>query len=164
MTDFWRRCNFCKKEIPFSSPYYVCSVSTCNHKRTGLVFCSVSCWDGHAGPARHRDAWAVEEVSPAREEADKPMPAHTAAAPVPQTPRPDAAAPETDILVVVSKVKQYIRDRSGFNTSASTMDVLTRRILQICDAAIRHAEAEGRKTVMDRDVPAISILEKISHQ
>ena len=60
----WRRCSTCKAEIGFGRPYFACSVSTCNRKRTGLVFCSVDCWDAHLPTARHREAWAVEKVAP----------------------------------------------------------------------------------------------------
>jgi len=34
----WRPCSACKQPIALGTPYYVCSVSTCNRKRTGLVF------------------------------------------------------------------------------------------------------------------------------
>ncbi len=60
----WQRCSTCKSEIGFGKKHFVCNVSTCNRKRTGLVFCSVECWDAHLPTARHRDAWAVEKVSP----------------------------------------------------------------------------------------------------
>jgi len=60
----WRRCSTCKSDIGFGKKHFVCSVSTCNRKRTGLAFCSVECWDAHLPTARHRDAWAVEKVSP----------------------------------------------------------------------------------------------------
>ncbi len=56
-----------------------------------------------------------------------------------------------DVLVVVSKLKKYIREKSGFNTSGSVAEALTARIKQLCDQAIDSAKNEGRKTVMDRD-------------
>ena len=61
----WKKCSFCKKPIAFGVTYTVCSVSTCNRKRTGLQFCSLYCWDAHLGESRHRDAWAEEKTSPA---------------------------------------------------------------------------------------------------
>ena len=64
MPDAWKRCSTCKKDIAFGSLYYVCSVSTCNRKRTALFFCSVECWEEHLPLARHREAWAVEETAP----------------------------------------------------------------------------------------------------
>ncbi len=62
--NYWRKCNMCKTPIGFNTIYQVCSVSTCNRKRTGLVFCTVDCWDDHLGMARHRKAWAEEKTSP----------------------------------------------------------------------------------------------------
>ncbi len=61
---FWGRCSTCKKGIPFAAKYFLCSVSTCKHPRTGLRFCSVDCWDAHLPLARHREAWAEEAVAP----------------------------------------------------------------------------------------------------
>ena len=60
----WRHCTGCKKLIGFRTTYYTCSVSTCNRKSTEFVFCSVPCWDAHLPTMRHREAWAVENVSP----------------------------------------------------------------------------------------------------
>jgi hypothetical protein len=65
---FWKKCSTCKKPIPYASKYWNCSVSTCNRKRTALVFCSVSCWDAHIGLLRHRDSWAEENIAPTIEE------------------------------------------------------------------------------------------------
>ena len=56
-----------------------------------------------------------------------------------------------EILVVVSKVKQFIRNQSGFNTSASAVEALTQIVEKECLKAIEKARGEGRKTVMDRD-------------
>ena len=65
---YWRRCNSCKKEIGYGALYWVCNVSTCNRKRTGLVFCEVSCWDAHVPMMNHRETWAEERRAPNREE------------------------------------------------------------------------------------------------
>ena len=58
----------------------------------------------------------------------------------------------SDLLVVASKVKQYIKDKSQMSTAATTLVRLTEIIKSVCDQAITHAQAEGRKTVMDRDI------------
>jgi hypothetical protein len=58
-----------------------------------------------------------------------------------------------DVLVVVSKVKKYIRDRSGMNTSDAVAEALGAHVRKVCDDAIRNAVRDGRKTVLDRDVP-----------
>ena len=95
----WRRCSSCKKEIGFTTTYWVCNVSTCNRKRTGLVFCTTSCWDVHLPLMNHREAWAEERRAPTREawrreqEAEQksgvapPAAAREHAAPAPAKPR-----------------------------------------------------------------------------
>jgi hypothetical protein len=57
-----------------------------------------------------------------------------------------------DILVVASKVKKFVRDKSGFNTSAEILDVLSQRVENLCLAAIEKAKADGRKTLKGRDL------------
>lgn len=56
-----------------------------------------------------------------------------------------------ETLVVVSKVKQFIKNNSGMNTSDSAKHALTEIIEKECRKAIERAKADGRKTVMDRD-------------
>lgn len=56
-----------------------------------------------------------------------------------------------EVLVVASKIKNYIRAQSTMNTSAAVMEVLSSKIRGLCDQAIAHAKSENRKTVMDRD-------------
>jgi histone H3/H4 len=56
-----------------------------------------------------------------------------------------------DVLVVASKVKNYIRGKSGMNTSAAVMQILSEKIRLLCDQAMNTAKSDGRKTVMDRD-------------
>ncbi len=58
---------------------------------------------------------------------------------------------EKEILIVASKLKNYIRNKSGMNTSAAVVDVLSDKIRDLCDHAIETAKQDGRKTVMDRD-------------
>jgi histone H3/H4 len=58
---------------------------------------------------------------------------------------------EKEILLVVSKVKKYIRSVSGMNTAGSVAPALSDIIRHLCDQAIEKAKADGRKTVMDRD-------------
>ena len=56
-----------------------------------------------------------------------------------------------EVLVVASKLKNYIKGKSGMNTSAAVMEALSAKIRQLCDQAVENAKREGRKTVMDRD-------------
>lgn len=56
-----------------------------------------------------------------------------------------------DVLIIASRLKEYVTARADFNTSASVMDVLSDYVRVITDRAIDNARAEGRKTVLDRD-------------
>lgn len=158
----WKRCSTCKRDIPFGSPYFSCNVSTCNRRGTDFAFCSVACWDGHVPVLRHRESWAVEEKAPTAEEwarrqresverearaSQRPA---TGSSPAP-TPPPRTGELPRDVLVVVSKLKLYIRAASGMNCSDGVVDVLSERLRTLCDQAIEHARAAGRKTVLDRD-------------
>jgi len=70
-----------------------------------------------------------------------------------QTPETENSTESSgEILVVASKVKAYIRSKSGMNTSASTIEALSERVRKICDQAILHAQGQKRKTVMDKDI------------
>lgn len=157
---FWRKCSSCKKPIGLGEKYYVCSVSTCNGQRTGYVFCSVPCFERHLPAARHKDAGAVEKIAPMT----PPPTAETEAAKTPNrvfatakpagaaSASPSATAPTPkEVLVIASRLKDYIQARSEFNTSQSVMDVLSEHLRAVCDRAIDNARADGRKTVMDRD-------------
>ncbi|MBI2082454.1 MAG: hypothetical protein HYT76_02700 [Deltaproteobacteria bacterium] len=62
----------------------------------------------------------------------------------------------SDLLVVASKIKKYIKEKSQMSTAASTLNVLSEIIKGVCDKAITNAQSDGRKTVMDRDVPQSS--------
>ncbi len=62
----------------------------------------------------------------------------------------------SDLLVVTSKVKQYIREKSQMNTSSNSLSALSEIVKAACDKAIEHARTENRKTVMDRDVSPTS--------
>jgi len=60
---------------------------------------------------------------------------------------------DQDMLVVVSKMKKYIKDRSGMNCGDAVADLLSEHLRAICDEAIRAAARNERKTVLERDVP-----------
>lgn len=145
----FRKCSSCKKDILIGSTYYVCSVSTCRGNATNYAFCSISCWDAHIPVERHRgdSAGAIEKTAVAEAPAKEGARRIIAGSPAPKA----SGAGEDDVLVVVSKVRKYIQDRSGMNTSASVYDLLTEQIKRACDLAIDEARTQGRKTVMDRD-------------
>lgn len=56
-----------------------------------------------------------------------------------------------DVIVVVSKLKDYIRSAAGMNTAGNVASALSSKIRALCDQAIENARKDGRKTVMDRD-------------
>ena len=62
-------------------------------------------------------------------------------------------AVDRDVLIVVSKMKKYIKDRSGMNCGDAVAGALSDHVRAICDEAIRAAARDERKTVLDRDVP-----------
>jgi len=166
--EVFRQCTTCKKPIAFGADYLQCSVSTCNRNKLAQFFCTLPCWDAHLPEARHRDAWAEPMKAPTleafrkeqqeeqdretrvaaressmSEEADKRRRIIGAGAPSEELPQ--------EVLVVVSKLKAYVKARSGMNTSDGVVDVLSAKIRKLCDAAIEVAQADGRKTVLDRD-------------
>ena len=166
----WRRCSACKKPIALGAVYWACNVSTCNQKRTALCFCNVSCWEVHLPGANHREAWAVEKRAPKTPEAAEATPRASvddlargpsqrpgtgvrrlvrSTAPTPPKP---AAAPE-EVLIVASRLKDYVRARSGYNTSDRVLEPLSEIVRRIADQAIENARRDGRMTVLDRDVP-----------
>lgn len=57
-----------------------------------------------------------------------------------------------DVLVVTSKVKKFIKEKGQMNTSAETVAVLSDAIERLCQKGIEAAKADGRKTVMARDI------------
>ncbi|HUJ60780.1 MAG TPA: hypothetical protein VLX92_19895 [Kofleriaceae bacterium] len=179
MAETWLKCSACKNPIPFNATHWVCSVSTCNRARTRLVFCTVSCWDSHVAMLRHRDSWAVEAKAPTKDAWERELAANP---PEPAPTRPPTApggtpvvrrvvgdaSPSTaaaiegnvqlaevtdkDVLIVVSKMKKYIRDRSGMNCGDAVAEILSDHVRALCDDAIRAAGRDDRKTVLERDV------------
>lgn len=161
--SYWRNCSQCKKELAYKAPYYECSVSTCSRKRTGYVFCSILCWEAHVPGANHRNAGAIEKRAPTYEqwlnESTEEVSSQGAEMGqrriVVTTPQMKSSTGSSsmsqEVLVVVSKMKQYIKDRADMNTSGDVSDVLSDIIRRACDEAIDQARADGRKTVMARD-------------
>jgi len=165
----WRRCSTCKQPIELGATYWVCNVSTCNRKRTGLVFCTVTCWEVHLPEANHRETWAVEKSAPRVAEAEpQPQPKESQGARasqrvkasatgqrriVPASAASPAAETPREILIVTSRLKHYIRAKSGFNTSDGVLAPLSDAVRRLCDEAIANAERLERKTVLPRDIP-----------
>ena len=124
----WKRCGVCKKDLAFGGEFYECSVSTCTSGPRHPVFCSVRCWEQHVPVMRHRDAWAEQKTSPTRaqwEALQSQASESTPSAPVRRivagstpaaAPAPRRAAVPQEVLIVASKLKAYVRARSGMNS------------------------------------------------
>ncbi len=163
MPDQFKVCSTCRKPIAFGAGYYQCSVSTCQRGKTALYFCSVECWDAHLPMMRHREAWAESVRAPTRAEWELQQAEEAARAAKSAEERivnenesnvsagGGADAPQ-EVLIVVSKLKAYIKAKSGMNTSDGIVPVLSGIVREICDRAIESARSDGRKTVLDRDV------------
>ena len=57
-----------------------------------------------------------------------------------------------EVLVVTSKVKKFIKEQGNCNTSSETVDVLSKAVELLCRKGMESAKADGRKTVMARDI------------
>jgi len=161
----WRRCSTCKDWIGFGAGYVRCNVSTCNRKNTGFVFCSVPCWDAHLPTMNHRQAWAEDDRAPGRAEwareqvADAESPREPKRIFVSNERSPASAAGKRgeapqEILVIASRLKNYIKARSGMNTSDGVLEPLSDILRELCDDAIDEARRNERRTVLERDVPS----------
>jgi histone H3/H4 len=58
---------------------------------------------------------------------------------------------DNEILIVVSKLKAYIKSAADMNTAGNVAPRLSDIVRGLCDEAVQRAKADGRKTVMDRD-------------
>lgn len=129
--------------------YYQCNVSTCNTNKTNYVFCSVACFERHLPGARHKDAYAVEETAPKTATPQRIIVGATTSSTPSATGK--SSLQSREVLIIASRLKDYIHLRSEYNTSGGVMDILSDHVRVLCDRAIDNARAEGRKTVLDRD-------------
>ncbi|MBL7664019.1 MAG: hypothetical protein JNM93_02710 [Bacteriovoracaceae bacterium] len=53
--------------------------------------------------------------------------------------------------IIASKVKKFIKEKSGMNTSAAFFEKLNQDVLSSLTSSIEAAKTSGRKTVMARD-------------
>ncbi len=144
-SKIWRKCSSCKNPIALGAKYYICSVSTCTSARTDYVFCSMECFERHLPGARHRDAGAISKMAPSHGGTRRIIPSSQ-----PQVSSAQQKIPK-EILIIASRLKEYIQARADYNTSSDVMDVLSDYVRVLCDRAIDNARNDGRKTVMARD-------------
>jgi histone H3/H4 len=149
MTQDWRNCSVCKKTILLGSLYQKCSISSCRK----VAFCSVDCWDIHQGVMGHKSSYAEEERAPHSLEEQKPRRRIVAS----NTSQSKSMVSNKEVLIVVSKLKSYVKESCDMNTSGDVADTLSDYVRAIVDQASINARAEGRKTLMGRDFKNISI-------
>lgn len=103
----------------------------------------------------HKSSWAEENRSPRKEDyiqsADADAPRRILVNKRPEESAGQGAANEEEVLIVASKLKQYVKDKYDMNTSANVMEALSRIVRRQTDMAVSKARSEGRKTLMDRD-------------
>lgn len=149
--NYWRKCASCGKEINFGGIYQACSVSSCRK----FSYCSVDCWDLHLSIANHKSAWAEEERAPQKADAEARPRRRIVASSSGGEKQSFVAAKSGDIpkdvLIVASKLKNYVKAKHGLNTSGNVMDALSDIVRYHVDKAVDNARNEGRKTLMDRD-------------
>ena len=133
----WRSCSTCKKPIEFQQTYYACSVSTCNRTRHGFCFCSVSCWDAHVPMMRHRESWAEQHTAPTREAWEREQQTEQAPHKASRATavHAEAAGSSQDVLIVVSKLKQYIKQQAAMHTADTVHGVLSGPAMKRIDQA-----------------------------
>jgi histone H3/H4 len=57
----------------------------------------------------------------------------------------------SETLVVVSKVKEYVKTK-GLQTSETAVDALSTAVRELLDKAAARAKDNGRQTIKDRDI------------
>lgn len=71
---------------------------------------------------------------------------------VPAATKASSAEPlPDDVLIVISKLKKYVKAKAGFNCSDRVAGPLSDAVRALCDEAIENAMADERKTLLDRD-------------
>lgn len=165
--ETWRTCTSCRLPIGFEVPHFRCSISTCNRKRTFLVFCSLPCWEAHREETNHRDGWAVTATSPTPELWRAEV-GQDRARLAEKGRRADATAPETlaakmdaqagvkkgprEPLIVVTRFKDYVANKAPMSVSDGVFPVLSDHVREIVNRAAVLSVSHGRKTLLDRDV------------
>jgi hypothetical protein len=147
MQNYYRKCSSCKKEIGFGKLYQICEISSCKKH----AFCSVNCWNLHNEVMGHKSAGAIEMRAPFTsliEEETEKLPRRII---VSQNSSSLNNNVPQEILIVASKLKEYIKEKHDLSTSAQVMEVLSDKVRDLVDRASQNAKNEGRKTLMDRD-------------
>jgi len=146
MDSLWRNCGVCKNQIKHGSIIQKCSISSCRKH----VFCSVDCWSVHDSVMGHKNAFAEEDRAPSE---SNNIPQKRKKILISSKKSSDSKESDLplDILIVISKLKSYVKAKSGMNTSGDVGEELSKFVRVIVNEGINTARSEGRKTLMARD-------------
>jgi len=59
---------------------------------------------------------------------------------------------EAPVLVIASKVKEYIKGKGDLNVGGDVAEALSIRVAGLLDLAVERCQSNGRKTVKGTDV------------
>ncbi|MCR9205442.1 MAG: hypothetical protein NXH75_12740, partial [Halobacteriovoraceae bacterium] len=121
MTTEWRKCGVCKKAIGLGANYQKCSISSCRKN----VFCSVDCWSVHDSVMGHKSSYAEEERAPMTASSNDSPRRKIIVSPSSGGNKGNENLP-MDVLIVISKLKSYVKAKSGMNTSSDVGDELSK--------------------------------------
>ena len=60
-------------------------------------------------------------------------------------------APRKESFSVASKIKEYVREK-GYCAGSDLPDAMSKKVVEMLDAAIQRTESNGRKTVRGEDL------------
>ncbi|HON56031.1 MAG TPA: hypothetical protein PLM75_02605 [bacterium] len=59
---------------------------------------------------------------------------------------------DESLVVVMSKLKKYIKNTTGCSISMEALGVINNKVLQLCEDAARRAQADRRKIIKPSDI------------
>jgi histone H3/H4 len=106
----------------------------------------------------HKSSYAEEERAPTTSNEDRPKRRIIASSSTNKKASTSSGSlSEKEVLIVVSKLKSYVKNSADMNTSADVADVLSDYVRLLVDQAKDNARSQGRKTLMGRDFHNLSL-------
>jgi len=63
-----------------------------------------------------------------------------------------------EVFITMAKVRRYLKEEHGVNTSGEITNALSLTVQKLLDAAVAEAESEGLRTVKARHLPDVDEL------
>ncbi len=131
--------------------------------KTGLFFCSVSCWEAHLPTMRHREAWAVEKRAPTegawRRQLEEERPGDSADDPPPpqRTQEPARPAPARPAPSPIRSETRSDAPRRVIAPEAQAMDdTSTEEILIVASKLKKYIRASSSMNTSDGVMAVLS--------